>query len=106
MPRLTDKIMEKVMIKGQYEDKPQLDHAKEGLFKAPKREGEIYGSYEGRVRKTSFYTFFALRPALFFGMVGTAVLIGMNRRALMQLIVKPANRDQVSDTVENLREAA
>ncbi len=65
VPRLTDFIMEKGMMEsGQSNEK--LDDVKQepALYGAPRKEGEVHGSYPGRVMKRSAYTAAALHPSV------------------------------------------
>ncbi len=73
-PRVTDKVMEKTMDKAQRSKRPPRQE--DSLFMAPLFEGDVRGTYEGKVLEDSLYTRLALHPmgALALG-IGLAFMI-------------------------------
>jgi short-subunit dehydrogenase len=69
-PRLTDKVMENVMVEQQKSDKPPRAREENGLYKA-NNDLRAHGNYEGHVAESSLYTKASLHP-----LVTGALLVG------------------------------
>ena len=69
-PRLTDKVMENVMVEQQKSDKPPRPREDNGLYEA-NNDLRAHGNYEGHVAESSLYTKAALHP-----LITGALLVG------------------------------
>jgi short-subunit dehydrogenase len=83
-PRLTDRMMERNMFRGQMKDEPARPGRRDTLYQPPLENGRLHGDYEGYVMRTSAYTRAALNPprtALALAAVGAlSVLLASNVR--------------------------
>ncbi len=82
-PRTTDRIMKRSMFRQQVR-KGEPPVPDDGLYSAPRSEGEVRGGYPGHVSRTSLYTAMRLHPvrsALTLGALVAAARAGTRRAA-------------------------
>lgn len=80
LPRLTDKYMEKVILRQQMTDRPNDESVHRGLYE-PSGELKERGGYPGHVSETSLYTKASLHPLL---TAACAVGAGLTVAALLR----------------------
>lgn len=86
-PRLTDRVMEKLMIEGQKTDRPAGARMKESLWESNDDSLTERGGYEGHVAESSIYTKAVLHPRVTgtvavgaVAALGAGILYGLVRR--------------------------
>ena len=62
-PRLTDRLMQWLMIDHQKSDRPPLPREENALY-TPRRDMDERGEYEGHVAESSIYTQASMHPAI------------------------------------------
>ena len=93
-PRLTDRYMERSMIRSQQKARPTRAGRRDTLYQPPPENGRLHGDYEGYVMHTSAYTRAALHPGATLlglaavGAISAVVAAGVRRRARMDVEVE------------------